>query len=93
MVWFRQFSSFFPSKGRDAPVGVATEDHRLLFDGYEAVGVLGPDAEPEPEPEAEAESGADDWPAGFTRLGSEAEPEQDVESGADDGPATFTRGA
>ena len=89
MVWFRQFGSFFPSKGRDAPVGVATEDHRLLFDGYEAVGVLGSDAEPEPEPEPEVESAADAGPAGFTRVGPEADPEPD----ADDGPATFARGA
>lgn len=69
-------------------MGVATEDHRLLFDGYEAVGVLGPEAEPDPEPESEAETGADDGSAGFARLGPEAAPETD----ADDGPATFVRG-
>ena len=89
MVWFRQFGSFFPSKGRDAPVGVAIEDQRLLLEGYEAVGVLGPEAEPDPEPEPEAESGADDGPAGFTRPGPEADPGPD----ADDGPTTFARGA
>jgi hypothetical protein len=75
------------SNGRDAPVGVATEDHRLWFDGYDVGGLLGPEAEPEPE----VERGADERPV-FGRLGPEPDPDPEAESGADEGPATFGRG-